>query len=270
MTTMFVSFAKENAACAEAILKGLEAHGYRAWREPTSLTMEDILYPRTIENVLLGSAAVVLVWSSNAARSEWVERHILSAQRLKKLLLPVILDGTGLPNTLIVDTTFTGQGSCTDVVPRLLPHLPQLGSTDSLIILWEQAAHEFIRVRKEAIDRAAEMLQRDEHREAVLAVLEDLACDDLMVGVREKAQGVLDDVAKKNAPPPSAGQSRHIFGVRCPKGHVTYFDKRRVCMNEQLLRGSTQRAGVALAELDLTCGECDAELKVRIDCGGYR
>jgi hypothetical protein len=272
MTTIFVSFAKEDTACAEHILHDLEAQGYTTWREPTTLTMESILYPRTIENVILGSAAVVLVWSSHAVQSEWVERHRLFVQSLKKLIFPVELDGTGLPNTLVGVTPVKSQAPCTDAVASLLaqPNFPPSQSTDPLIALSEKAAHEFIRVRKEAIDQAAEMLQRGEHREAVLAILEYLASKDLMMGVRDKAQEVIDADANKAAPPPlRPGESRHIFGVRCKNGHITYFDKRRVCVNEKLVRGSTQRAGAALTELDLPCGECGVEVPVRVDCGGY-
>src|SRR2546421_12503580 len=109
MSTIFVSHSKEDADCAEYIRQGLEAKGYTTWREPSSLTMESILYPRTIENVILGSAAVVLIWSRSAAQSEWVERHILFAQQLEKPIVPVMLDGIDLPTTLIVSTTITGQ-----------------------------------------------------------------------------------------------------------------------------------------------------------------
>src|SRR6266699_3463952 len=116
MTTIFVSHTKEDADCAEHIRQGLEAKGYITWREAKTLTMESILYPRTIENVILGSTDVILVWSSNAAQSEWVERHILFAQQLEKQIVPVVLDGTGLPSTLIISTTITSQTSCTDAV----------------------------------------------------------------------------------------------------------------------------------------------------------
>src|SRR5512135_808169 len=105
MTTIFVSHAKEDAACAETIRKGLETRGYSVWREPPTLSLKSLQYTRTVENALLGSAAIVLLWSSSAAGSEWVERHILLAQRLKKPLFPVVLDDPDLPNTLIVDTT---------------------------------------------------------------------------------------------------------------------------------------------------------------------
>lgn len=149
MTQIFISHTSNDAECAEQLRQGLEAKSYSTWREPTSLSMESILYPRTIENIILSSAAVILVWSSSAATAEWVQRHILFTQRLKKLIVPVVIDGTDLLPTLIVDTVITSQVPC----------------ADSLITLSEQAAHEFIRERKEAIDHAAEMLKQHEHRE---------------------------------------------------------------------------------------------------------
>jgi len=264
MTNIFVSHTKENAECAEQIRQGLEAKGYAVWREPPSLTLESILYPRTIENVILGSVAIVLVWSSSAAQSEWVKWHTLFAQDLKKLVLPVVIDGTNLPNTLVVDTPIMSQASCIDAIVQLLQHLPSPQSTDPLILLIEQAAHEFIRVRKEAIDAAAEMLKRDEHQEEVLALLKYLASKDTITGVREKAQGVLDAGTKKAVTPQQPSESRHNFSARCRNGHATYFDKRRVCPPS----GVVVRSG--LDELRLKCGQCGEELTVHVDCKGYR
>jgi TIR domain len=94
MPQIFVSHAHQDTACAEQIRQGLETGGYTTWREPASLSIESILYPRTIENVILSSAAVVLVWSSSAPQSDWVERHLLFAQQLQKPILPVLLDRT--------------------------------------------------------------------------------------------------------------------------------------------------------------------------------
>ena len=270
MTTIFVSNTQEDADCAEHIRQDLVAKGYTIWREPTSLTMESVLYPRTIENVIVGSAAIVLVWSTRAAQAEWVERHLLFAQSLKKMIFPVELDGTSLPNTLVAVTPVKSQAPCTDAVASLLaqPNFPPAQSTDPLIVLSEKAAHEFIRIRKEAIDQAAEMLKRGEHREAVLAILEYLALNDLMIGVREKAQEVINADANKAAPPAlHPGESRYIFGERCKNGHVTYFDKRRVCSAHRVVPrlGAEQE----LDELHLTCGTCGIEVVARVDCRGY-
>src|ERR1700680_5317966 len=150
MAQIFVSHAPQDAACAEQLRQGLEAGGYTTWREPTSISIESILYPRTIENVILSSAAVVFVWSSSAAQSAWVERHLLFAQQLQKLILPVLLDGTDLPNTLVTVSPIRGHISCADVAAQLLPLLPPSASEDALLKLAEQAAHQYIRERKGA------------------------------------------------------------------------------------------------------------------------
>ncbi len=274
MTTIFVSHASEDAACAEHIRTGLEARGYTIWRMPSSLTLDSILYPRTIENVIVGSGAVVLVWSSAAAHAEWVERQILFAQQLKKLIVPVPLDSTALPNTLVAVSPIASQTSCMDVVAQFVLLLPAVNSTDALIVLAERAVHEYIRERKAAIEQAAEMLKRGEQREAVLAILEYLVCNDLMNGVREKTQEVLDADARRAAPAPPVlrpGDSRHIFGVICKKGHVSYFDKRDVCKaSVQVPRKLVQSADKELDELHLTCDTCGVEVIARVDCGGYR
>lgn len=273
MTQIFVAHSPDDADYAEHIRRDLEAKGYTTWREPTSLTMESILYPKTIENIILGSAAVVLVWSNSAAQSEWVERYMLFAQSLKKPIFPIVLGGTGLPNTLVSVTPIIDQALCTDATTSLIALLdfPTPQSTDPLIKLFEQAAHEFIRIRKEAIDQAAEMLKQNEYREEVLAILEYLAHYDLIMGVRDKAQEVLDaDAKKETAPAFRPDESRHIIGVRCRNGHITYFDKRRICLDEETVVRSVQRAGLELDERNLTCGQCPVSVKVHVDCRGYR
>lgn len=280
MTHIFVLHSAEDAACAEQIRQGLEAKGYSVWRPSASVQMSDLLYPRTAETHILESAAVMLVWSQSAAQAEWVERQVLFVQQLRKSLITLVLDGTALPNTLVTVTTMTAQSPCSDVVAQVLQSalLPAPGSTDALVVLWEQAAHEFISKRRAAIQQAAEMLTRNEQREAVLAVLEYLAHNDLMNGVRESAQEVLAAEHARQASPPhqprqpiNPADSRHMFGVRCQNGHVTYFDKRRVCkLPKSTFHRIVQRAEAELDELDLECGTCHEPITVRIDCGGYR
>ena len=274
MPQIFVSHTPQDAGCAEQIRQGLEAAGYTPWREPTSLSIDSMLYPRTIENVILSSAAVVLVWSSSATQSAWVERHLLFGQQLQKLILPVLLDGSDLPNTLVRVTPVKGHASCAEVAAQLLPLLPPSASEDPLLKLEEQAAHQYIRERKAAIDVAAGMLQRGEQHEAVLAVLEYLAHNDLMDGVRARAREALAPYTQQTtaspAPPP-AGDSRHTFGVRCKNGHVSYFDRREVCSaHTKFPRETRQSVGQELDELLLKCETCGVEVAARVDCSKYR
>ncbi len=207
---------------------------------------------------------------------EWVERQTLFAQRLRKPVIPVLLDETELPNTLVPAATITHQLSCTGVVASLvsLPGFPLPDRNDPLFVLWALASHDpitSVSKRKTAIDDAARMLGRGEHREEVLALLEYLARD-FMPGVQKKARAVLSIEEAKALPLSSPDQSRHIFPVRCTKcGHVSHFNKQRVCiLKDARWRGREERAGKELDVLVLTCEKCNEEMFVRVDCEGYK
>jgi hypothetical protein len=276
MTSIFISHAKENGDCAEQLRKGLETRGYAVWREPGYPDPNSASYPRMIENAILGSAAVVLVWSNAASQSAWVERHILFTQQLKKSLYVIALDQTNLPSILISISSIPIQNSCMDAVSSLiaLSGFPPPQLVDPLSRLYEQAAHEFNRERKAAIDQAAEMLKRNEYRAAVLALLEYMAKHDVMMGIREKAQEVINTDANAMSPSPSLQNlqdTRHTFGVRCKNGHVTYFDKRIVCTAyKDVYRDLVRVAGKQLDELHLRCATCQGEITARVDCEGYK
>jgi TIR domain len=276
MTTIFLSHAREDVACADQLRQGLEQAGYRVWREPDYPMQGDVSYPYVIENAILGSAAVVVLWSRSAASFAWVKRHMLIAQRFFKPRVPVRLDETDLPSTLLVES-LTVEESSSDVVGHLLPLLPAPDSSDPLLALAEQAAHQYMRERKEAIDRAATMLQKGEQREEVLAMLEYLARNDVMNGVREKAQGVLaaatqQQPASTHAAANRPRDARHQFDVRCQQGHITRFDRRDACAQKKKiareLNGDTEVMR-GLDELILTCPACGVKMAVDVDCEGY-
>jgi hypothetical protein len=274
MTRIFLSYAQENAICAETFRTGLEAQGYTTWREPPYPNSTSASYPHMIETAVLGSAAIVLIWSQHAAENAWVERHLLVAQTLKKPIFPLLLDGTSLPTTLVSVTLLTIQADCADAVAALiaLPTFPPAHSTDALITLSELAAHEYIRERKAAINQAADLLARGEHADEVLALLDSLAKKDSMMGVREEAQKVVDAHAKKAAPPPAfrPQDAQYIFGVRCKNGHVSSFDKRVVCAAYKPVPRLLDPVGKPLDELHLTCDTCGEEIVAHVDCEGYR
>jgi hypothetical protein len=273
MISIFVCHAKEDEEGAERIRLDLEARGYRTWREPPSLSLNELLYARTVENVILGSAAVVLVWSVHAAQSAWIERFTLFAQSLQKPLFPVMIDTTPLPATLTSASLLAGQPSCSQAVEQLAAHFPAPEHSDALIVLLEQASSGLIYRRKEAIDHAAAMLQHDEfpfYRESILALLEYLARNDLMPDVRERAQSVIDAEGGRIEPEQSSA-SRHSITVRCRNGHITYLDKRNICHpHTTLARTVRQSAGIMLDELTLACPQCGTQTMVHADCRGYR
>src|SRR5947209_14614677 len=138
MPTIFVTSTKENTPCAESIRQELETKGYTCWREPSYPASGDHSYPSVVENALLGSAALVLVWSASAPQDASLERWLLFAQRLKKPIIPVVLDGTTLPTTLLTHISIDGQASSKDIITTLLPLLPALDNKDALVELGEQ------------------------------------------------------------------------------------------------------------------------------------
>jgi hypothetical protein len=132
--------------------------------------------------------------------------------------------------------------------------------------------------RRAAVRRAVELLRRadcaEPCRSRLIAALRAAAEGDAAQTVRDLAREALTNLPV--APSPEASllpdDRQHMLGVRCPNGHVTYFDKRRICTEQTGFVRSLVRdeAGRELDELALPCGQCDAVVKVRLDCGGYR
>jgi hypothetical protein len=267
MTGIFISHTKENAPCAEQLQQGLEAEGYRVWGEPSAMSPQSPLYIHTIENNILRSAAVILVWSSSAAQSQLTMQQLLFAQSLKKPLFLVVLDETLLPDTVVTVQSIQSEASCMNAIAQLLPILPSSHSQDEFIALSEQAVHEFIRVRRDAIQVSSEMLKQGKHREEILVLLGYLAHSDSIMNVREEAQAVIDANTKK-AQPWRPDDARHIFGVKCSNGHVCYFDKRVACTAYR--PGVRGTSASTLDELHLKCKICNIEVVDKQDCRDYK
>jgi predicted RNA-binding Zn-ribbon protein involved in translation (DUF1610 family) len=267
MTTIFVLHTQEDAVYAKTIQQDLEEEGY------TSVHAQSFPDPGAVKNAILGSAAIVLVWSSSAAQSKQVKQEIRLAQQLKKLIVPLVFDGTTLPQTMVGVSSITSQTSGIDAVVQFLPQLPGPQSTDSLIRLYEQAAHEYIRERRAAIERAAEMLQRDEQREAVLAVLDYLAHYEPTMLLCEKAQEVLA-TAQGQTSPTSTVPPVYVHKENCPNcGYVNVFDKREICKTDGIIvkRRLKWSGDKELDELTgYKCKKCGKALIVHVDCEGYK
>ena len=274
MTNLFLLHAPEDAACAETLLASLALQGYRVWREPHNLQVSDIIYPHTTENAILGSAVVLLLLSLNSAYSVDVARNLSFAVDLKKTILPLMLDQIDLPAMLQSFTPFIVQSPCVDIVPQLMQQslLPSPDSTDPLIKLAELAASDLHSKRKAAVQQASTMLQRNQHRPAVLALLAYLAQEDPMIEVREPAQEALDADARRQRTPQISPLSPlqqtnagDMISVRCKKcSHVTHFNKLRICKESRpVMRGDKDK-------IKLKCSNCSAMMMVEVDCEGYK
>jgi adenylate cyclase len=94
VASVFVSYARADETQAERVAEKLRANGYEVWRDdelPAHRAYADV-----IEERLREAAAVVVLWSTEAAKSQWV-RAEADAARAAGTLVQASLDGSALP-----------------------------------------------------------------------------------------------------------------------------------------------------------------------------
>ena len=91
MADIFVSYGRSTEAMAQQVAEALRAAGYTVWRDdelPAHRAYSDV-----IEERLRSAKAVVVIWSAEAARSQWV-RAEADIAREAGTLVQVTVDGT--------------------------------------------------------------------------------------------------------------------------------------------------------------------------------
>src|SRR3954452_21488204 len=91
MADVFVSYARSDEPAAVRVADALRGEGFCAWRDdelPAHRTYADV-----IEERLKSAAAVVVLWSAEAAKSQWVRAEADSA-RSSGTLVQATIDGS--------------------------------------------------------------------------------------------------------------------------------------------------------------------------------
>jgi len=94
MADIFISYARSRPKEAQAIVEALRAQGYGVWIDdaiPAHRAFTDV-----IEEELKAAAAVVVVWSAEAVKSQWVQSEADHAREVGKLV-QLNIDGARLP-----------------------------------------------------------------------------------------------------------------------------------------------------------------------------
>ena len=94
MSDIFISYARSTAVQAEQIADALRELGYDVWRDdelPAHRAYSDV-----IEAELVAAKAVLVIWSADAARSDWV-RSEADRARADRKLVQLTVDGSALP-----------------------------------------------------------------------------------------------------------------------------------------------------------------------------
>jgi len=92
MSHIFISYSKQDIQFARYLKRLLETEGFGVWMDETGLVPSERWWP-TIERNIDTCAAFVVIMSSHSKESTWVEREILRAEKKKKPIFPVLLEG---------------------------------------------------------------------------------------------------------------------------------------------------------------------------------
>jgi adenylate cyclase len=94
VSDVFVSYARSTEPQAQSIAEALRGLGYSVWRDDEIPAHKP--YAEVIEERLRGSKAVLVIWSADAAKSQWVRAEADAARELGTLV-QVTVDGTMPP-----------------------------------------------------------------------------------------------------------------------------------------------------------------------------
>src|SRR5207253_1528896 len=91
MSHVFISYARPDEPLASLIAEGLRESGFEVWRDDELPAHRP--YAEVIEERVNGAGAVVVLWSAEATRSQWVRAEADTA-RTALTLVQASLDGT--------------------------------------------------------------------------------------------------------------------------------------------------------------------------------
>ena len=94
MSDVFISYAREDLAKAEAIAMGLEQEGWSVWWDRTIPTGRD--FAEVIEEAIAAAKCVVVLWSSHSVKSRWVQTEASEGAN-RHVLMPVLIEVIKVP-----------------------------------------------------------------------------------------------------------------------------------------------------------------------------
>ena len=94
MSDVFISYARSTAKQAQAVAAALRKLGHKVWLDDAIPAHR--AYADVIEEELKAAAAVVVLWSTEAVKSQWVQSEADSAREDGKLV-QLNIDGARLP-----------------------------------------------------------------------------------------------------------------------------------------------------------------------------
>lgn len=127
MTSVFLSYSTTNSAAADDLESRLLGLGIAIWRDKTGLHAGE-RWPMKLGQTIADSDALVLLWSEEAAGSDFVELEWNTALALKKTIIPIRLDDHELPPVLSAIQSICDLDNLSDSLLKRLDAAPPDGS----------------------------------------------------------------------------------------------------------------------------------------------
>src|SRR5689334_23676971 len=94
MADIFLSYSRKDAARIKFLVNGLQSQKWTVWWDAHIIPGSS--FAHVIERELTKSKSIVVVWSENSIRSEWVRKEA-SFGRERQTLVPIVIDDIKIP-----------------------------------------------------------------------------------------------------------------------------------------------------------------------------
>src|SRR5262245_39095743 len=94
MADIFISYARPDRTRAERLAQVLGEHGWSVWWDrniPPGKPFDEV-----IEEALADAKCVIVLWSNESVKSEWVKAEASDAAR-RRILVPILADDVRIP-----------------------------------------------------------------------------------------------------------------------------------------------------------------------------
>ena len=134
---VFISYSTKDSVVAHDIVNYLERNGYKCWIAPRDISSGQD-YSDVISDAMAESFAVVLVFSHNSAKSQFVKKEITSAVDQNKIIIPFKISNVELSggyyyllnNVQWIDATSKYESHLQDVINGIAQK-PTTGNKDT-------------------------------------------------------------------------------------------------------------------------------------------
>lgn len=94
MSDIFISYAREDRQRAQIFAEALQKQGWSVWWDRNILSGK--LFDEVIEKELYAAKCVIVLWSENSIKSDWVKEEAAEGKK-RDILVPVLINDVPIP-----------------------------------------------------------------------------------------------------------------------------------------------------------------------------